>query len=138
MINRQFIGFVAAGGIAAAANFSSRILLSHWLAYVPAIALAYLIGMTIAFVLNRQFVFEKSATALHKQAFWFVTVNMIAILQTIAISLLLAHWIFPLIGFHFYPETIAHAAGVITPIFTSFIGHKHLSFKIAAPQKAPR
>ncbi|PPU94135.1 GtrA family protein [Xanthomonas albilineans] len=134
MISRQFIGFVAVGGIAAAANFSSRILLSHWLAYVPAIALAYLIGMTIAFLLNRSFVFRKSANALHKQAFWFVTVNILAIFQTIAISLLLARWLFPSIGFNFYPETIAHAAGVITPIFTSFIGHKHLSFKIAPPQ----
>ncbi|KGU56540.1 membrane protein [Xanthomonas phaseoli pv. phaseoli] len=134
MISRQFIGFVVVGGIAAAANFSSRILLSHWLAYVPAIALAYLIGMTIAFVLNRQFVFKKAGNALHKQAFWFVTVNILAILQTIAISLLLARWLFPSVGFNFYPEAVAHAVGVITPIFTSFIGHKHLSFKIASPQ----
>ncbi|MFL8077930.1 GtrA family protein [Xanthomonas vasicola] len=134
MISRQFIGFVAVGGISAAANFSSRVLLSHWFAYVPAIAMAYLIGITIAFLLNRRFVFRESANALHKQAFWFVTVNILAILQTITISLLLARWLFPLIEFKFHPEAVAHAVGVVTPIFTSFIGHKHLSFKIATPQ----
>lgn len=90
--------------------------------------------MTIAFVLNRRFVFKKAGNALHEQAFWFVTVNILAILQTIAISLLLARWFFPLIGLNFYPEAIAHAVGVATPIFTSFIGHKHLSFKITPPR----
>jgi len=134
MIGRQFIGFVAVGGIAAAANFSSRILLSHWFAYVPAIVAAYLIGMTIAFMLNRFFVFRESANTLNKQAFWFVVVNLLAILQTLIISLLLARWLFPLINFHFYPETFAHAVGVISPVFTSFIGHKHLSFKVVPSQ----
>lgn len=134
MISRQFIGFVTVGGIAAAANVSSRILFSYWFTYVPAITMAYLTGMTIAFLLNRHFVFQKSKNSLDKQAFWFVVVNLFAILQTISISLLLARWLFPLIDFNFYPETLAHAVGVIAPVFTSFVGHKHLSFKIVPPQ----
>lgn len=129
MIDRQFIAFVVAGGMAAGVNFGSRIALSHWLSYVPAIVLAYCIGMFTAFMLNRLFVFKRTGNALHQQAFWFVMVNLFAVLQTVLISLLLARWLFPAVGMDFHPETIAHAVGVILPVFTSFVGHKRLSFR---------
>jgi hypothetical protein len=41
----------------------------------------------------------------------------------------LAQYVFPAIGFSFYPEAVAHAVGVIFPVFTSFFGHKYLSFR---------
>jgi putative flippase GtrA len=53
------------------------------------------------------------------------------VLQTLAISLLLADWLFPCIGFIWHTETIAHAFGVAVPVMTSFVGHKYLSFKSA-------
>ncbi len=43
-MSRRFVKFLFAGGIAAVANFGSRIGLSHWIAYVPAIIVAYVIG----------------------------------------------------------------------------------------------
>lgn len=129
MISRQFVGFLAAGGTAALANFGSRILLSHWLHYVPAIVLAYCIGMVTAFVLNRLFVFRNAGNALHQQMLWFIAINLLAVAQTIPISLALARWLFPLAGFDFHPETVAHAIGIVVPVFTSFIGHKYLSFR---------
>ncbi len=129
MISRQFVGFLAAGGTAALANFGSRILLSHWLHYVPAIVLAYCIGMVTAFVLNRAFVFRNAGNALHQQMLWFIAINLLAVAQTVLISLALAHWLFPLAGFDFHPETVAHAVGVMVPVFTSFVGHKYLSFR---------
>ncbi|WAH63717.1 GtrA family protein [Xanthomonas hortorum] len=129
MISVKFLKFLLAGGTAAAANFGSRILLGHVMAYVPSIVVAYLIGMITAFVLNRLFVFETASTTLAHQATWFTLINIAAVLQTIICSLAFARWIFPATGMDFHPETIAHAIGVAVPVFTSYAGHKALTFK---------
>jgi len=131
MISRRFLLFLVAGGVAAVANFGSRILLSHWMHFIPAILMAYLIGMVTAFVLNRLFVFKKPDNPLHHQAFWFTMINLAAVLQTLLVSLGLARLLFPAIGFQWHPETVAHAFGVAFPVLTSFVGHKHLSFRNA-------
>lgn len=129
LLNRQFLGFLLAGGLAAAANFGSRIALGTVMPYVPSIILAYCIGMVTAFVLNRLFVFTRSTNSVSRQAFWFVLVNLAAVLQTVLISLLLARWLFPAMGMDFHPETLAHAVGVAVPVVTSYFGHKHFSFR---------
>lgn len=130
-MNRQFALFLVAGGLAACVNFFSRMLLSHWLAYSAAIVAAYVLGMITAFVLNRLLVFKQVSHSMRHQVFWFTMVNLAAVLQTLAISLLLAQWLFPRIGFLWHPETVAHAFGVGVPVVTSFVGHKYLSFKSA-------
>ncbi|MEE7546089.1 GtrA family protein [Xanthomonas sp. Kuri4-1] len=127
-LSRQFLLFILAGGLAAAVNFGSRIILSQWLHYVPSIVAAYLLGMVTAFTLNRMFVFNHADNPLHHQVAWFVTINLAAVVQTVAISLLLARWLLPTLGLDFHNETIAHAIGVAVPVVTSYIGHKHLSF----------
>ncbi|WP_024891519.1 GtrA family protein [Luteimonas huabeiensis] len=129
MASRQFLLFILAGGVAAIANFGSRIILSLALPYTAAIAVAYCIGMAAAFALNRRFVFTHADNSLHSQATWFILVNILAVLQTLAISLLLARWLFPVIGMTFYPETVAHAFGVAVPVVTSYIGHRALTFR---------
>ncbi|QWT18706.1 GtrA family protein [Bacillus sp. NP157] len=121
--------FILVGGTAAAVNFFSRIMFSLWLDYATAIVLAYLLGMTTAFILNRLFVFRATTTALHHQMMWFAIVNLLAIAQTLAISLLLARWLLPAIGWTWEPELCAHAVGVAVPVVTSYIGHKRLSFR---------
>ena len=126
---RQFAMFLAAGGLAAAVNFGSRILLGQWMGYVPSIFIAYLLGMTTAFTLNKLFVFGEARNQLHHQLFWFIAINLAAVVQTLAISLLLARWLLPAIGMNFHNETVAHAIGVAVPVFTSYIGHKRFSFR---------
>lgn len=130
-MTRQFLKFLVAGGIAAIANFGSRIALSHWMHYIPAIIIAYLIGMTTAFVLNRLFVFEGAGNTLGNQVGWFTLVNLAAVAQTLAISLLLADHLLPAMGVRAHAETIAHGVGVLVPVVTSYLGHKHLSFRAA-------
>lgn len=129
MKSRQFIKFILAGGVAALANFGSRIALSLWVNFIAAIVIAYLIGMLTAFVLNRLFVFADAVNTLRSQAGWFTLVNLAAVLQTLAISLLLADYVLPAMGVHQHTETIAHAIGVAIPVVTSYLGHKHLSFR---------
>ena len=129
MISRRFARFLIAGGVAALANFGSRIGLSHWMAYVPSIIIAYVIGMVTAFVLNRLFVFSTTTNTLRSQVWWFTMVNLAAVLQTLVISVALSDYVFPVVGLLRHRETIAHGFGVVAPTITSYIGHKHLSFR---------
>ncbi|MGH8032303.1 MAG: GtrA family protein [Luteimonas sp.] len=128
MIARQFLLFLIAGGLAALANFGSRIGFNQFMSYVPAIVLAYCVGMFTAFILNRLFVFQQAGNALHHQALWFIVVNLAAVLQTVVVSLAMRDWVLPSLGIDVYPEAIAHALGVAVPVFTSYLGHKHLTF----------
>jgi putative flippase GtrA len=125
----RFVLFLAAGGIAAAANFGSRFAFDLLMPYVPAIVLAYCVGMATAFTLNRAFVFTGAANPVRQQATWFVLVNLAAVAQTVLISLLFARWVFPATGMDWHPEAVAHAIGVVVPVFTSYIGHKTLTFR---------
>ncbi len=129
LISGRFFKFVAVSGVAAAANVGSRIVLGHWMEYVPSILIAFCIGLITAFVLNRLLVFTETENPLHHQMLWFVVVNLAAVAQTLAVSLLLARGVFPLTGFTWHAETVAHAIGVAIPAVTSYIGHKHFTFR---------
>lgn len=125
----QILRFLFAGGIAAAANIGSRFIFSLWFSYSAAIVLAYLVGMTVAFLLMRVFVFDAGDKSAGPQVLKFVAVNALAVLQTLAISLLLARWIFPAMGFVAHAEAMAHFAGVLIPVVTSYFGHRYATFK---------
>lgn len=125
----QILRFLAAGGVAAAANFGSRFLFSMWLSYSVAIVLAYLVGMLVAFFLMRSFVFDGTSKAAGPQVMKFIAVNLAAVLQTLAISLLLARWALPSLGVTQNAEAMAHLAGVLIPVITSYFGHRYATFK---------
>jgi putative flippase GtrA len=130
-LSRQFGAFLISGGIAAAVNFFSRILYDRWLGYSGAIFLAYLTGMVTAYVLAHFFVFRGGGHPLGRSVLLFTLVNVVAVLQTWAVSLLLARQVLPAMGVHAYTPEIAHAVGVMVPVFTSYLGHKYLTFRAA-------
>ncbi len=127
--SKQFMLFLLTGGTAALVNFGSRILYNQWLDFALAIILAYLTGMITAFVLARAFVFQGSSQTLHQSALRFVLVNLVAVLQTWLISMGLAHYGLPALGVERFVPELAHAVGVVVPVFTSYFGHKHWSFR---------
>lgn len=133
MISVQFLRFVVAGGLAAGANYGSRFLFSVWLPYAVAITLAYLVGMAVAFTLMRQFVFSATGQQVLPQLVKFTAVNAFALLQTLVVSLVFARWLLPALGITQHVEAIAHLVGVVVPVFTSFLGHRHGTFKRAGP-----
>ena len=128
-MSRQFAAFLVTGGIAALVNFGSRILFGQWMSYSASIILAYLCGMTTAFLLARAFVFTDSQRSTTHSALWFAAVNVLAVFQTWAISLLLARYVLPWAGVTTHAETIAHAVGIMVPVVSSYYGHKHFSFR---------
>ncbi len=93
------------------------------------IVLAYLVGMTIAFILMRQHVFDARDRALGPQITKFASINLLAALQTLIISLLLARWVLPAFGVAEHAEAIAHFVGVLVPVVTSYFGHRMLTFR---------
>ena len=132
--SNRFARFLVAGGIAAGVNVMSRILLSTAMPYGWAVLTAYLCGMTVAWALSRLLVFERSGAGWTREYLRFGLVNLAAAAQVWLISVGLAQYAFPALGFAFYPETVAHLIGVVAPVFTSYLGHKHFSF---APAAAP-
>ena len=129
MISPQFLRFLIAGGVAAAANFGSRFVFSGFFEYGLAVFLAYLVGMLVAFLLMRGHVFDASAGPLAPQIVKFVGVNVLAVLQTLVISVLLARWLLPSLGVIDQAEALAHFVGVLVPVVTSYFGHKLLTFR---------
>jgi putative flippase GtrA len=127
-VSSEFIRFVLVGGVAAVVNIVSRLFLSSLVSFEAAVAIAYLVGMVTAFCLARQFVFEKSERHVGNEAMRFVLVNLAALLQVWIVSVGLAAWIFPRIGFVWQAELIAHMIGVLSPVVTSYFGHKYFTF----------
>ena len=124
----QFAGFLVAGGIAAVVNFLSRIAFNLVLGYAISIVLAYLVGMITAFLLNRHGVFSPSGKSVRVEAAWFTLVNLLAVVQTLVISLLLADVVFPKLGIVAFHKEIAHAIGIVVPVVTSYFGHRYWTF----------
>ena len=124
------VRFALAGGVAAAVNFGARIALSIVMSFGAAIVCAYVAGMATAFVLNRRYVFVADGR-LSRQIGWFIAVNVLALAQTFAISLLLARIVFPALHFGWHVEEAAHAIGIVVPIVTSYFGHKYVTFRCA-------
>jgi putative flippase GtrA len=129
LLRSQFVLFLIVGGMAAAVNFCSRVLINKWTGYAWSVAIAYCIGMATAFVLNRLFVFKQSTRPVRHQATWFIIVNAFALLQTLAVSVLLARVVFPAADFEWHPDAVAHMIGIMLPLVSSYFGHKYLSFR---------
>jgi putative flippase GtrA len=127
-LSRPFIRFAISGGIAAGVNILSRILLSEIMPYSIAVTIAYLFGMTTAYVLMKVMVFEASGQRVHQEYVRFTLVNAVAFAQVWLVSIGLAKHLLPMIGFESHAETVGHIIGVLSPIVTSYFMHKYFTF----------
>ena len=121
--------FLLAGGVAALVNVLSRLLYSQAVSYTVAVVAAYVTGMATAYVLNRLLVFGPGDRGVPGEMLAFVMVNLLAVAQTLVISLGLAYYVLPALGVVQHAETLAHVVGVVVPVFTSFVGHKYWTFR---------
>jgi putative flippase GtrA len=128
----RFASFAVTGGIAAICNLGTRFLMSRVMRYELAVLFSYLVGMIVAFVLARSFVFEKSERDWHAQLARFAIVNIFGLAQVWLVSVGLVRLVLPWMEFHWHPEDVGHLVGVASPIFMSYFAHKHFSFKSAA------
>ena len=124
----QFLRFLAVGGIAALLHWLARILLSEWLPFVWAVALAYGVGMGVAFVLNRLLVFPYSTKPAHQQLRDFVLVNLgffpVVWACTLLIEAALRH-----AGMVHYTQALAHGIAIALPMLATFLMYKFVAFR---------
>jgi putative flippase GtrA len=125
----QFMRYLVAGGIAAAANYFSRFVFSLWVSFEVAVVIAFGVGLCTGFVLMRQFVFGGAGKPVRPQAVKYLGVNLVALVLTVGVSSLMARLFLPALGFERHVEAIAHAFGVAVPVVTSYVGHRLATFR---------
>ncbi len=128
VVTGRFARFLFVGVAAAAVNILSRILISHFVRFEYAVALAFPIALTFAFLMSRFFVFQVSKRSASQQYLRFWLVNLVALVQVWLISVGLTYWIFPAIGWTYHAELIAHTIAVCSPVLTSYYAHKLFTF----------
>ena len=127
-LRNQFTLFILAGSIAALINIISRIILTIFLNFQFSVFISYLIGMVTAFLLQRKYVFKSSKKSYKKSFAAFSLVNLVALFQVWLVSLLIKVWLVNFISSITIVEFIAHCFGVVIPVFTSYFGHKYITF----------
>ena len=118
------------GGLAAAVNWLSRITLSgQGISFEVAVVVAYIFGMVTAYLLSRVFVFEKTGRSLAAEVTRFTLVNLVALVVVFVVSVTLERWALPAMGWTWRVAEVAHGIGVLSPIVTSYLGHRYFTFR---------
>ncbi len=125
----RFVRFLACGGFAAAVNWASRFAWNMIMPFSLAVLAAYVTGMVVAFILFREFVFERSSTDTSEQVRNFVIVNILGMAATWALANLLVYWALPAAGMTSHVEAIGHGIAIFAPVVTSWFGHRFLTFR---------
>lgn len=134
LLGNRFVRFLLAGGFAALVNFGSRFFYSLFVDFSAAVVLAFLTGLSTGYILNKLYVFTASRNSVAREMSWFFLINMLALVQTWGLSVYLAQVLPDYVPMEGPPgreisDAIAHAAGILLPVFTSYLGHKYLTFR---------
>ena len=134
LLSNRFFRFLLAGGLAASFNFSSRFVYSVFVDFSTAVVLAFMTGLTAGYLLNKRYVFTTSTNSVSHELGWFVIINLFALAQTWGLSVYLVEVLPGYISTRSasgrdWIEAVAHGAGIILPVFTSYIGHRYLTFR---------
>jgi putative flippase GtrA len=125
----RFVRFLACGGFAAAVNWASRFAWNTIMPFSLAVLAAYATGMVVAFVLFREFVFDRGSTGTSEQVRNFVMVNIVGMAATWGLANLLVYWALPAAGMTNHLEAIGHGIAIFAPVATSWFGHRFLTFR---------
>jgi putative flippase GtrA len=128
-ISGQFVRFLAVGGVALVLHWLSRFVFNYFVSYGWAIVLAYAVGMLVAFVLNKIYVFPLSQQSVNFEVFFFFLVNIAAFPLVWAVAYLLGEWVLvrylqPQLAF-----ALAHGVAITLPVFANYALHKLITFR---------
>jgi len=132
----QRIRFLAVGGVNTVVGYLIYAVLAQWvfqnvfLGYLISLAISYAISITLAFVLYRRFVFVVKGN---------VFVDFLRFVSVYAVSILANAVALPfLVEVFGMNPLIAQAIVLVVTTIISFLGHKHFSFRRAAPADPAR
>lgn len=124
----QFLRFLLVGITAAVLHWLARYGLSVWVSFPLAVALAYIVGIAVAFELNRRWVFPASGRPIAKQARDFVFVNL-AFFPVVWGAALLFKNLLQQMGVHDFVDGIAHGLAISLPVLMTFLIYKLITFR---------
>ena len=127
-VTKQFPLFVLAGSIAALINIISRIILTIFLDFEISVFISYLLAMITSFLLQRKYVFKSTKKSYKRSFAGFLLVHFVTLCQVWIVSFLLKFWLINFISSVSIVEFIAHVFGLGIPAFTSYYGHKYITF----------
>ena len=125
---RQFAGFVLVGAASATVSLLSRYFFNFMVPFEVAVVLAQVVGVLVAFNLNRRFVFANSGRKKLFQFGRFALVNVMSLAIAAGVSSLAFRVLLPWRGIGFYPPVLAQVIGLGACTIPSFVGHKRFSF----------
>ena len=128
-VTKEFPLFVLAGSIAALINIISRIILTIFLDFEISVFISYLLAMITSFLLQRKYVFKSTKKSYKRSLAGFLLVHFVTLLQVWIVSFLLKFWLINFISSVSIVEFIAHSFGLGIPAFTSYFGHKYITFR---------
>jgi putative flippase GtrA len=137
----MFHRFLVFSGLAAGVNLAVGYLfyavldLHEGWQYGLAVALGFLSGMGVSFVLNRRFTFEPSGRLTRSEAIDFFAVSVGGLAITTALAQLFRSGLHA-IDAALPPEMLAHIGAVGLTAIYSFFAHKHVSFRRGRPLAA--
>lgn len=133
MLSRKFWLFLLAGGTSAVANIMLRVVLTPLAGFPLSVAIAYAIGMVIAYVLSSRYVFVHATASRRRSMAGFGLVNVVSGTQTLLVSMGLRTLLLAVAMPIATAELAAHGLALTSTVVTSYLGHKHISFRERQP-----
>jgi putative flippase GtrA len=124
----QFLTFAFVGVLAALANWFSRAAFNIWMSFSWSVVGAYIVGMSVAFLLNDRFVFPGSDKRRHKKLRDFLIVNILFFPVVWGASILL-NLALKKLGLTDHTQELAHGIAVAIPALATFLAYKFFAFK---------
>lgn len=128
LLDNQVFRFLLLGGFAAAVNWVVRFPLSLFLPFEWAVFFAYLIGMSVGFVLYRSYVFPGSTRSTREQVFYFLVVNAAGAVIVTGLAALLVAGLEPFSWPLFIKEGLGHGIAIGAGAVFNFFGHRIVTF----------
>jgi putative flippase GtrA len=128
-LSEQFGRFLIVGGVALVLHWLSRFVFNWYVNFAWAIVMAYLVGILVAFVLNKIFVFPYSERSLKFELFFFFVVNIAAFPFVWAAAYVLGEWMLVRWMPKQFALALGHAIAITLPVFVNFALHKFITFR---------
>jgi putative flippase GtrA len=128
-VSTQFVRFLAVGGVALLCHWLARFAFNSFVSYGWAIVLAYLVGILVAFVLNKIYVFPFSGRSLNFEVFFFFLVNIAAFPFVWIVAYALGEWVLADRMPRELALALAHGFAITLPVFVNFALHKFVTFR---------
>jgi len=128
-LSPQFGRFLLAGGLAALANWLSRFFFNLVMSYAAAVVAAYAVGMAVAFLLNKRYVFPYSSRSAAAEISFFALFNLAAFPVVWVVAYVLGERLLPDLLPRQLALALAHGCAVAVPALVNFVLHKSITFR---------